>query len=192
MTWLLKVYILTPSRSPWQSPVVSVKKEVAKFIVCVDQRTWNNHFNVCASPCSLYWIYWIEHEDATTSLVLIWKGTISKFLWLRQPRIFREFAQVPEVSSTLACLLDGARRLQFFNKLWNVAFFNLLPKNIRIFLDDIIITSRTFDEHIEKFQLVPQRLAEYNFTVNPTKCNFPAASQRVLEFSWAKTVYSKI
>ena len=48
-----------------------------------------------------------------------------------------------------------------------------LDRNIcLIYLDDIIVFSRTFDEHLSRLRMVFDRLCAANLTLNPSKCFF--------------------
>jgi hypothetical protein len=41
-----------------------------------------------------------------------------------------------------------------------------------IYLDDLIIFSKTFDEHLERLDIILAKLKEYNLKLAPTKCYF--------------------
>jgi hypothetical protein len=45
-------------------------------------------------------------------------------------------------------------------------------KECLIFLDDILIFSSTFEEHISRLEAVFQRLSDNNLHVMPSKCEF--------------------
>lgn len=62
------------------------------------------------------------------------------------------------------------------------AFSELLPNHVQILLDDIIIASKTFEEHLQTLRLVSKRLKEFNFTVNPSKSKFGVPSHKGLGF----------
>lgn len=44
--------------------------------------------------------------------------------------------------------------------------------NVLVYLDDIVITSKTFSQHMSLLRVVCRRLREANLTVNLDKCNF--------------------
>ena len=51
-----------------------------------------------------------------------------------------------------------------------------------IFVDDIIIFSKTFEEHLARLSLVFDRLREANLKLKPSKCHFACSSVSFLGF----------
>ena len=45
-------------------------------------------------------------------------------------------------------------------------------KECLIFLDDILIFSQTFDEHLKRLEGVFERLSRNNLKLKPSKCEF--------------------
>ena len=45
-------------------------------------------------------------------------------------------------------------------------------RNVCIFVDDLIVFSATFEEHIYRLELAFNRLREYNLKLSPKKCSF--------------------
>ena len=54
----------------------------------------------------------------------------------------------------------------------NYIFGDLIGKILYVFLDDIIITSSTFEAHLENLQKVFDRLREVGLKLKPNKCHF--------------------
>ena len=52
----------------------------------------------------------------------------------------------------------------------NATFAGLLWKKCLIYMDDLLIFSKTFSEHIENLQLCLDRCRERNLKLKPTKC----------------------
>jgi hypothetical protein len=52
----------------------------------------------------------------------------------------------------------------------NKVFPDLIYKILEIYLDDIILFSKTEDELLERLVIVLQRLRDFNITLNPEKC----------------------
>jgi hypothetical protein len=59
-----------------------------------------------------------------------------------------------------------------FERLVENVLSNLSWKIYLAYLDDIIILSKTFDEHIENLRHVFLRLEKANLKINPKKCTF--------------------
>lgn len=59
------------------------------------------------------------------------------------------------------------------------SIFRDLSSFLFVYIDDIIIYSRTEEEHLKHIELVFKRLAEHNLKINTTKCKF---NQERLEF----------
>ena len=71
------------------------------------------------------------------------------------------------------CLCDSPASFQrlmqhIFNDIFNDAVFKILL----VYLDDIIIYSKTWDEHVDWLNAVLTRLREHSQKLNPKKCNF--------------------
>ncbi|KAL5006849.1 hypothetical protein ScPMuIL_015655, partial [Solemya velum] len=49
-----------------------------------------------------------------------------------------------------------------------------------LFLDDIIVFSSTFEEHLQRLEAVFQRLKEYGLKLKPSKCSFLQKEVRYL------------
>lgn len=60
--------------------------------------------------------------------------------------------------------------LSTFQRLMTCCFGDLNFTHLLIYLDDLIIFSKTFDEHLERLQLVFDRLREHGLKLKPSKC----------------------
>jgi len=45
-------------------------------------------------------------------------------------------------------------------------------ERVALYVDDLLVYGRTFEEYMTRLRRVLERLEEYNITVNPTKCEF--------------------
>src|SRR5579859_492510 len=59
-----------------------------------------------------------------------------------------------------------------FQRLMNKVLDSYINKFVVVYIDDIMIYSRTFEEHIEHLEKVFQRLIEANLIVKFKKCKF--------------------
>jgi hypothetical protein len=56
--------------------------------------------------------------------------------------------------------------------LMNKVFMEFLDKFVVVFIDDILIFSKTKEEHAEHIRLVLQKLREHKFYAKRSKCEF--------------------
>jgi hypothetical protein len=59
-----------------------------------------------------------------------------------------------------------------FQHLADTVFCDLKWKEVLIYLDDIVLFSNTFDEHLKRLRNVLTRLRQANLTIKPSKCFF--------------------
>ena len=69
--------------------------------------------------------------------------------------------------------------LAYFMYLMNNVFMEYLDKFVVVFIDDILIYSKTEEEHEEHLRLVLQKLREHQLYAKLSKCDF-----------WLKEVFS--
>lgn len=67
-----------------------------------------------------------------------------------------------------------------FQRLMEMCMGDMNLKECLLFLDDILIFSSTFKEHLERLEAVFQRLHEYKLKLNPKKCEFFKSEVRYL------------
>ena len=60
----------------------------------------------------------------------------------------------------------------YFMYLMNKVFMEFLDKFVVVFIDDILIFSKTKEEHTEHIRLVLQKLREHKLYAKQSKCEF--------------------
>src|ERR1041384_1382643 len=65
-------------------------------------------------------------------------------------------------------------------------FHDLIHKEVEVYVDDIVIKTKTAEEHVVALEKVFQRLRKYNLKLNPTKCLFGATSGVFLRYLVSK------
>ena len=65
-------------------------------------------------------------------------------------------------------------------------------KECLIFLDDILIFSKTFEEHCQRLERVFKKLAENGLKLKPSKCELFKQSLSILDISFQKMGFLQI
>ena len=161
------------SESPYSSNVVIVRKKDGTIRFCVDFRKLNGRTinDVYAIPRvedslhllagskyfskldlrSGYWQVELEEDDKCKTAFQV--GTLGFFIFNCMP------FGLCNAPATFQCLMERC-----------MGEMNL--RDCLIYLDDIIIFSSSYEEHLEKLEAVFKRLHEHNLKLKGSKCEF--------------------
>jgi hypothetical protein len=169
---LLKDGIIKKSYSPWTSPVVLVKKKDGKLRFCVDYRKLNNVTKKDAHPIP-------QIDDML--------GTLGEAQWFTTLDLASGYWQVemePKDQQKIAFVSkQGIYEFTImpfgltnapatFQRLMNTVLNGMINNGVMVYLDDIIIYSKTFEEHLEKLEEVFRRIKVAGLKIKPSKCEF--------------------
>ncbi|XP_073962916.1 uncharacterized protein [Choristoneura fumiferana] len=164
--------VIEPCSSPWAAPVVMVPKRDGSTRVCVDYRQLNAITTPDAYPLpriddllhsakstpymstiDLRAGYWqipvkAEHQDKTAFVT-----PFGMYRFLRMPFGLRN------APATFQRMMDRFR-------------ISLSHIKLLVYLDDLIVMSSTFNDHLKDLQDVFNKLNGFNLTANRDKCNF--------------------
>ena len=167
--------VIRPSNSPWASPVVMVKKKDGSLRFCVDFRQLNAATVKDAHPLpriddlldALHGACWFSTLDLKSGYwqVLIMERDKEKTAFRTSSGQLYEFSQVPfglcNAPATFSQLMD--RVLSGLH--WETCLF---------YLDDIIVFSSTWEEHLARLRQVFERLRHADLKLGAEKCAFAA------------------
>ncbi|XP_043212021.1 uncharacterized protein LOC122376289 [Amphibalanus amphitrite] len=165
---MLDMGVIRQSRSPYAAPVVLVRKKDGSNRVCVDYRKLNQVTIVDPEPM-------IKIEDVFQGLGkdrYFSKIDLSRGYWqfpVREEDVQKigfvtpdgeyEFLRMPfGMVNSGATLVRGVRKL-----------LEGLP-NITAYIDDILVHTKTWEEHVSTLNVLLHRMQEAELTARPSKC----------------------
>jgi transposase InsO family protein len=170
---LLAAGIIRRSHSPWASPVVLCRKKDGKLRMCVDYRalneqtikdsyalprieeilealSGNTYFTVLDMKSGYHQVEVEEEHKERTAFTI-------------GPLGFYEFNRLPFGLSNSPAT---------YQRLMEESLGDLNLSICFIYLDDVIIFSKTYEEHLDRLEQVFDRLRSTGFKLSPKKCSF--------------------
>ena len=175
--YLLQHHLVKPSHSPWSSPVVLVPKSDNDFRLCFDYRKLNQVTKTDTYPLP-------RVEDCIDK--------IGNAKYLTKIDLMKGYYQVPlsERAKAMSAFVtpDGLFECEVmpfgmknaastFQRMMNMVIKGM--KGIVVYIDDVIIFSETWEEHLGQLKMFFMALEKANLVINLSKS----------EFGHAKVVY---
>ena len=165
--------VIQPSKSPWVSPVVLVRKKDNALRFCVDYRRVNKLTRKDAYPLprvndtleTLSGSRWFSTLNLLSGYwqVEVAEGDRDKTPFITKEGLY-EFKVMPFG-------LSNARYAPaMFQWLMDLMLAGLQWSQCLVYLDDIIVVGHIFDEHLDNLNLVLERLKGAKLKVKPSKC----------------------
>lgn len=172
VTDMLNRGIIQPSVSPWASPVVLVKKKDYTDRFCVDFRRLNAVTRKDSYP--------LPRIDDTLDVLSITRYFSTMDLmsgyWQVEvhpdPRENTAFITYGGLYEFLVTPFGLSNAPATYQRLMECVLRNLTYKICLIYLDDILVYSKTFPEHLNHLRQVFDRLRHANLKLKPSKCKF--------------------
>jgi hypothetical protein len=169
---MLSKGLIRPSASPWGSPVLFVDKRDGTIRLCVDYRRLNE-----VTIKNKYPIPKIEDLFDQLNGARVF-SKIDLQTGYHQLKV-RE-TNIPKTAFTTRYGLFEYTVMSFgltnapayFMNLMNKVFMKFLDKSVVVFIDDILIYSKTEEEHAEHLRLVLGTLREHQLCAKFSKCGF--------------------
>ncbi len=169
---MLEHDIIRPSTSPYRSPVVMVKKKTGDLRFCIDYRRLNSqtvkdrypipriddtldylHGARYFSTIDLFSGYWQIEIDEKDKFKTAFTSEFGHFEFNRMP-----FG---------LCNAPGT-----FQRLMESILYELIGNFVLVYIDDIIIYSKTWEEHLRHLDEIFSLLNKAGLKIKPSKCLF--------------------
>ena len=183
---MLRLDVIEPSESSFCNPMVVVKKPDNSNRICLDFRKLNNITVFDGEPMS-------DTEEIFSCL--------AKSTYFTKIDLTKGYWQIPleEESKEYTAFPTDLGLFQFkvlaFGLMNAPACFNKLMrkllkgmKNVKHFLDDILVYTNSWQEHVSVLNEVLLRLQEAGLTARPSKCNIGISSVDYLGHTISKDV----
>ena len=165
--------VIRESESPYASNVVLVRKKSGTLRFCLDLR----HLNSLTIRDS----YHLPSIDRTID-------TLAGSRWFSVLDLKSGYWQVPLAEKDKAKTAFTVGPLEFweceqmpfgltnapatFQRLMETSIGDLYLKYCLLYLDDIVIFSKTYEDHIQRLEAVFQKLHQAGLKLSPSKCRF--------------------
>ncbi len=170
---MLDADVIRESDSPFSSNVVLVRKKDGSLRFCIDYRVLNSKTRKDAYMLPRF----DDIIDSISGARFFTKLDLRSGYWQ---------VEVEEQDKAKTAFSVGnlgffeCNRMSFgltnapatFQRLMEKCMGEMHLRECLIFLDDILIFSKTFEEHIQRLESVFSRLAEHNLKLKPSKCEF--------------------
>lgn len=170
---MLALGVIEESNSPWNSPMVMVRKHCGKARLCLDSRAVNDVTVKDAYPLPIidgilsrldetFYISSVDLKDAFWQIPLDSKSR-EKTAFTVPGRPHYQFVRMPfglcNAAQTMCRLMDRVIGSE-------------LRDHVFVYIDDLMIVSADFPTHISRLRAVAERLRKANLTINVNKSNF--------------------
>lgn len=167
---MIAMGVIEPARSAYSSPIVLVRKKDQTHRFCIDFRRLNKvtEFEVEPLPDSEYIYAKVAKAHYFTKIDL------SKGYWqvpVREADRHKLAFTTPDATYQWLVMPFGVQNApSVFSRMMRKLLEPFTDKPVYNFMDDLLIATETWQEHLGLLEAVMKRLRETGLTARPTKC----------------------
>jgi len=177
---IIEKHLIEPSHSEWSSPIVIVPKGNGKYRLCIDYRKVNDVTEKDSYPIPNI----TEIFDSLDGAKIF--TTLDLYSGYHQILMDEESIEVTSFTTKFGNYqfkvmpfgLTGAPAT--FQREMNQILFPLIGKCVYNFIDDVLIYSKTVEDHLEHIQQVLSIFKEHKLKINIEKCFFMQSEVEIL------------
>ena len=167
--------------SPWLSPIVVVRKRNGKLRVCLDLSEVNKAVIANGHPIPDMQEMLDRLHGAVVMSSLDMKSAYHQLMLHESSRDLTAFMHNGQMWRYKRCPFGLKSLPQCFQKMMECVLEDL--EGVQVYLDDVIVSGRSQEEHDQRLAKVIERMQSRNITLNWDKCKIGVSSVEFLGFS---------
>ena len=178
---MLKNGIIRESHSPWASPAILVHKKDGTLRMCMDYCELNKLTKKDAFPIPRITdiLEYMEDDPEWFSIIDLFMG-YNQFYMSKNAREKAAFVTHQGHYEYNRMPFGPTNAPATFQRGMNEVFGDMIGRGVYVYIDDISIYSKTFEEHLVLLREVLTRLRKFDLHLKPKKCTFAAPEVELL------------
>ena len=178
---LIRQGVVETSHSPWSSPVILVKKSSSnEFRFCVDFRKINNVIKKDLYPIPRIDDTLENLQGASIFTTLDMKNSFHQIPLAQNSREYTAFRTISGNYQFKSVPQGLNVSSAAFTRACNIAFTDQIGKFMYAYIDDLVVYSKSFDEHLNQLDEILNQIEKCGFKLGINKCTFASSSVKYL------------